>query len=139
MADLDALIRIRRHEIEQRQKALSALYKKAEDLLEQRDILQAQFAIETEKARDLPPAWMEYFAPYAKKVRQDMADIESAHERIEKQIMLAQDEMRNAFGELKKIEIIDDRRRAEFIAEIEKKESALMDEIALNGYVRQGK
>ena len=138
MAELNSLIRVHKHEIEQRQKALAALYKKSEDLKTQRDTLETQLAIESEKTKDMEPELLEFFMPYAQKTRKEIEAIDDARTRLENRIKLAQDDMRDAFAELKKIEIIDDRRRAEFLAEIEKKESDMMDEIAIDGFNRKG-
>lgn len=138
MAELDSLIRVRKNEVEHRQKALSRLYTQSEELKNQRDSLETQLAIESEKMKDVPPELLEFFAPYAKKTRTEIEMIDQARARLEKRIQLAQEEMREAFAELKKIEIIDERRRAEFLAEIEKRESALLDEIALQMFNRAG-
>lgn len=134
MNDLNSLMRVRKHDVDQRQKALAELYQKAEDLRNQRDSLETQLALESEKTKEMSPELLEFFAPYAKKTRSEIKVIDDARIRLEKRILLAQDAMRDAFAELKKIEIIDDRRKAEFLAEINKQEAALMDEIALQRF-----
>jgi len=137
MADLETLIRVRQHDVDEKQKILAALYKKADDLKEQRDKLETQLAIESEKAHDLDAEFLRYFVPYAEEMNNKIGGIEVMREQLEKKIGFAQDEMRDSFAEMKKIEIIDERRKAEMLAEIEKRESELLDEIAIDDFRRK--
>ena len=136
MAKLDPLIRVRKHAIEQKQKFLATLYAKAEELKDQRDTLETQLAIESEKAKDLGAEMMGYFGAYADSVHVQIEEIDGFREHMEGRIQMAQDDMRQAFTELKKVEIIDDRRRAEALAELDKKEADELDEIAINMFQR---
>lgn len=136
MAKLDPLIRVRKHAIEQKQKFLASLYALDEELKNQRDTLETQLAIESEKAKDLGAGMMGYFGAYADSVHAQIEETEQSRERLEGRIKMAQDDMREAFTELKKVEIIDDRRRAEVLAELDKKEAAELDEIAINMFKR---
>ncbi|MGH1455713.1 MAG: flagellar export protein FliJ [Alphaproteobacteria bacterium] len=138
MSELDSLIRVRRHDIEQKQKALGALYAQAEELKTERDTLEAGFAIESEKTKDMTAEMMQFFQPYADRVQDQIEQIDVAREQLEHKIRFAQDEMRDSFAEMKKIEIIDERRKAELLAEIDKKESEMLDEIALDAFRRKG-
>lgn len=137
MADLDSLIRVRKHTVEQKQKALAALYKRAEDLKNERDALEAQLAIEMEKAKDMDAEFIKYFGPYADRVQKQIESIDQKRKKLENQIALAQEEVRAAFAELKKIEIIDDRRKEEERAALNKKESDILDDIAIDGFRRR--
>ncbi len=136
MAELLPLIRVRRHAIEQKQKFLAQLYRQAEEMKEQRDTLETQLAIEAEKTKEMGAEMMEFFVPYANSVRGRIEEIDEERERHEERIKRAQDDMREAFSELKKIEIIDDRRAAEELAELEKKEAELLDEVAIENFRR---
>lgn len=135
-ANLDPLIRVRKHEVEQKQKALSALYEQAEGLKNQRDTLQTELAIETEKSRDMDAELMSYFVAYAAKVQKEVENIDLEREKLETRIQMMQDLVRDAFADLKKVEIIQERRKAEEQTEIDKKESDVLDEIALDGFRR---
>lgn len=137
MSDLLPLIRVRKHAIEQKQKFLAELYRQAEELQRQRDTLETQMAIETEKTKNLEADMQRYFEPYARSVKMRIADIDADREKLEQRISRAQDEMREAFAELKKIEIIDDRRAEEELAELEKREAEILDEIAIDQFQRQ--
>lgn len=134
MTELESLIRVKKHEIEQKQKALSALYKQADDLKNERDALETQLAIEAEKTKEASEEMLGFFQPYAESVKRLVDEIDVIREKLEHQIKLAQDELRDAFADMKKVEIIDERRKAELLAEIEKKEAETLDEIAINMY-----
>lgn len=137
MAKLDPLIRVRKHTIEQKQKFLATLYEKEEELKNKRDTLETQLAIETEKAKDLDAGMMGYFGAYADSVHTQVEEIDGFREHMEGRITMAQDDMRDAFAELKKVEIIDDRRKAEALAKLDKKEADELDETAINMFRRK--
>ncbi|MBI1300162.1 MAG: hypothetical protein GC137_00750 [Alphaproteobacteria bacterium] len=139
MSELLPLIRVRKHAIEQKQKFLAELYRQAEELQHQRDTLETQLAIETEKTRHMEAEMLRFFEPYARSVKIRIEDIDADRETLEQRIARAQDEMREAFAELKKIEIIDDRRAEEELAELEKREAEILDEIAIDQFQRQQK
>ena len=136
MADLESLIRVRKYEVDEKQKLLAALYKQADDLKDQRDVLETQLAIEGEKAQGMDAEFLRYFLPYSENVKRRIEEIDLVREQMETKIEFAQDDMREAFTELKKVGIIDDRRKAEALAELGKKEAAELDEIANNMFKR---
>jgi len=138
MAELDPLIRIRKHEVEQKQKSLAALYKRAQDLKDERDALEAQLAIEAEKTREMDADYLSYFGAYSDKVQKEIETIDRKRSKLENQIKMAQDQVRDAFAELKKVEIINDRRKEEELAALDKKEADELDEIAIDGFRRKG-
>ncbi len=80
---------------------------------------------------------MSYFGRYADAVKDRVEDIDEAAVKLETRIEIAREDMRAAFAELKKIEITQERREAREQAERDKKESAELDDIAIEGYRRQ--
>ncbi len=136
-AKLDSLIRVRKHTVEQQQKALAELYRKAEELKEKRDTLETELVIESEKSRKLQPDMLEYFSAYVKQTRKTIDTIDRNRERLENQIKLAQEQLREAFAEQKKIEIINKRRKDAERAKEEKKDSKELDEIGIDGFRRK--
>lgn len=136
MADLDPLIRIRKYAIDQKQKFLSELYRQAEELENQKKTMERQLEEEKEKIKDMGIELQSYFMPYAKVVRERIEDVEDAMQKLDKRIEMAQEDMRLAFAELKKIEIIQERREEEEVKKIEQKETAMLDEIAIEGFRR---
>lgn len=137
MAELDSLIRVRKYTVEQRQKALASLYKRAQDLKDERDSLEAQHAIEAEKARQMDADFLSYFGAYSKRVSDQIESIDIKRKKLENQIRLAQEQVREAFAEMKKVEIVNDRRKAEAQTELDKKEAGELDEIAIDGFRRK--
>ena len=137
MAELDPLIRMRKYEIEQRQKALAELYKRAEDLRYERDSLESQLAIEAEKTREMDADFLSYFGAYSNKMQKEIEAIDRKRSKLENQIKMAQDHVRDAFAELKKVEIINDRRREEELSVLDKKEADELDEIAIDRFRRK--
>ncbi len=136
MADLSSLIRVRKHAVEQKQKFLAELYRQAEELQSQRDNLLTTLAAERKKSDELGIEMLSYFGPYSKAVNERVDDIDEAMKKLNARIEVAQDSMREAFAELKKIEITQERRQAEEKAAIDKKESTILDETGLETYRR---
>lgn len=138
MADLDPLIRVRRHAVEQKQKFLAELYRQAEELTAQKAAMEKQLAEETERAHALESVdALGDLSRYADAVHQRIADIDHARGQLEVRIEAAREDMREAFAELKKIEITQGRREAEEALEILKKESDELDAIGLELHRRR--
>ncbi len=137
MAELDTLVRVRRHSVEQKQKFLAELYRHEEALKKQRDELETQLAIEHEKTKNMDAEFLRFFSDYAGRVRHDIADIDNSRAQLDVSIKTAQEDMREAFAELKKVEIVGDRRKAERRAELNKKDADALDEIAIDGFRRK--
>ncbi len=139
MSELEPLIRVRKHNVEQKQKFLAALYREEERLQEQRDTVEAQFLIEQEKTKMMPADMQGFFGAYAQSVKEQIEGIDHQRAQVEKRIELAREDMREAFAELKKIEIIDERRDEEEQAALKKKEADILDEIAIETFTRNKK
>lgn len=138
MADLDPLIRVRKHAVEQKQKFLAELYRQSEELASQKINLEQQMAEEQRRVVEMNQVEMlSYFGAYVEAVKARIIDIEDAQKKLNARIEVARDDMREAFAELKKIEIIHDKRLAEEQAALDKKEAALLDEVALDGFRRK--
>lgn len=137
MADLSGLIRVRKHAVEQKQKVVAELYRIAEDLQNQKNGLLSGLKVEEEKLKDMDVEMLSYFGPYSKAVNERVEEIDKKNVTLEKRIQLAQEDMRAAYAELKKVEITQERREAEDKKEIKKKESIELDEIAIEGFRRK--
>jgi len=138
MADLDSLIRVRRHTIEQKQKFLAELFRQAEELAVQKKALLDQLTDEQERIKDMGAEMAAFFGSYAGAVKGRVYEIDEAVEKLEVRIKIAQDDMRDAFAELKKIETLQERREEEEARELLKKETQMLDEIAIDGFMRKG-
>ena len=137
MAELDSLIRVRKHTVDQKQKFLSELYRQAEALDNQKITLETQMKIERETVKDMGVEMLNFFGSYSKAVKERIENIDEARGKLETRIKFAQEEIRIAFAELKKIEIIQKRRKDEEKKEIAKKETQMLDDIGIDGFRRQ--
>lgn len=133
MANLDPLIRLRKFRLEEKQRALSRLYNDVQVLeIEKSAILDS---IESEKSAmdDLQNlGMMTAFMSYLKKSQNQISVINDKISSLEIKITRAIDEMREAFGELKKIEITRDRRLEDIRKDNLKREDALFGDIAID-------
>lgn len=136
MADLTSLIRVRKHLVEQKQKFLAELYRQAEELQSQKQTMLDQKEAEMEKVREMSVEMLSYFGPYTQAVKERVKEIEDNIKTLEARIEIAREDMREAFAELKKIEITHERREEEALRELNKKESGELDEIGIEAYRR---
>lgn len=137
MTDLDPLIRVRRHAVEQKQKFLAELYRQAEELEQQKKNLNDTLVQERIKLEDMGEEALGYFGNYSEAVKERTEDINDALLKLNNRIEIARDDMARAFEDLKKIEITQDRRADEEKKAQKKKEDQAMDEVAIEGYRRK--
>ena len=140
MADLKPLIRHRKHIVDQKQKFLAELYRKAEELAEKKEVLQQQIDDEIELAKEMQDARTQtYLGHYLDGARRKMQDIDSSIEQMNVRIAAAREDVRLAFADMKKIEITQQRREEKEEEELRKKEDRELDEIGLDVYRRRQK
>ena len=137
MAKLDGLIRVRKHALDQKQKFVAELYRQAEELENQKVTLLTTLEEEREKVDEMGVEMLSYFGPYSKAVKERVQDIDEAASTLETRIEIAREDMREAFAELKKIEITKQNRDDAEEKAINKKESDELDEIAIEGFRRK--
>ena len=138
MADLNPLIRLRRFRLEEKQRALAVLYAEV-DRLEtlRRGILDSVEAERDTTDLDIGnPIMMQALMAFIQKSKIEVEVINRQISSQEIKIARAIDEMRDAFGEMKKIEITRDRRLAEIAEDNKRREDALFSETALEIYRR---
>lgn len=138
MADLDPLIRVRKHSVEQKQKFLAELYRQADEFLRQRETIQQQVRDEREALEGMNSVEMlAAFSAFAEAAKTRIADIAESMKKLDVRIEIAREDMREAFSDLKKIEITQERREAEEFRILEKRQMDLLDEVALDGFRRK--
>lgn len=137
MSELEPLIRVRQYDVEQRQKFLADLYRQEEMLRAQKQQMLDDLAAEEAGLEGLGVEMLTYFATYRQAVQERIEEINTAITTVVERIDIAREALRAAFAELKKIEITDEARKAEILAELEKKESQMFDDIALQTYRKQ--
>ncbi len=138
MANLSSLIRLRKHTVDQKQKFLSGLYRQAEALEQKKkgyqDKLSTERALLEEQEMLEALAW---FGRFAEGMKGQIALIDKDIANLEQRIEIARADLRNAFAELKKIEITNDRRIAAEKKAIQAKENKEMDEIGIESHRRK--
>lgn len=138
MADLDPLIRLNKFELEEKQRFLAKLYNDVERF----QTIKSGMLDSLESEKDVTDAdldnitMIQAYLSYLGRVKKEVSQLDNEIGRIESRIQIAIDDMRDAFGELKKIEITRDRRLAELAEDNKKREDALFSEIALEIYRR---
>ncbi len=138
MADLDPLIRLRKHAVEEKQRVVAQLYREVENLERQKKAVQDQMAHEKKLAEEMQrPEAITYYGRYAEGARKKIAAFQAAIKKIENRIEAAQEEMRTAFADMKKIQITQSNREKREKKEHQKKEDAQLDEVALDQYRRK--
>ena len=138
MARLDPLIRLRKHKVDEKQRVLAELYREIEKLQIRKTELLVGLAREQELAETMPDLETRtYFGRYAQAVRQQVEDIEATIKRMDVRVLLAQDDVRDAFAELKKVEITNRERKNRERKEQDAKESRRLDDIGIEGHRRK--
>lgn len=138
MADLEPLIRLRKFHVEEKQKILAELFRQAELLEGRKRTILDEMAFERKTAEESGRIEdLVSYAAYSSRMMSEIDRIEVQLKRMEPRIEKAQDDMRAAFSEQKKAEIIQERRDAEEEAERNSKENKNLDEIGIEVFRRQ--
>lgn len=138
MARLDPLIRFRKHTVDEKRRVLAELYRMGDMLRARKDELLMQLASEQAIAETMPdPETQIFFGRYAQAVRARTDDIDEALSKLDVRIRLAQDDVREAFSDMKKIEITDRERKLREAKAEDAKNAALLDEIGIEGFRRK--
>ena len=138
MADLEALIRLRRHTVEEKQKVLGEIFRQVEviehrkkELLarleRERRALDENFNVETRA----------YYGRFEGVIRGNIETLDGEIKKLEIRLNIAQEEVRIAFAEMKRVEIVHARRKAEEAEELKGKESQELDAIGIEGFRRK--
>lgn len=138
MVDLKPLIRLRRYALDEKRRILTRLYVEAERLHTMKASMLDQ--IEQERAHTDAANTVEtivLFMIYIKNMRRKIEVVNEDISKMETRIELAMDDMRDSFAELKTIEIAHARRLEEIAALNRRRESAMFDETAIEGYRRR--
>ena len=138
MANLKPLIKLRKFQVEEKQKILAILLREVEkfeakksDLLlqikEERRLAEESGDYETQAAYRL----------YVERARIQVRVFEGEINKYNHLVNKAQEDMRAAFAEMKKIEIIQENREDDEERELNRKDSAIMDEVGIDGHRRK--
>jgi hypothetical protein len=136
MKTFDQLIRLHRHRLTERQKALVALEAKAGELRQAAAGLEAEALIEEAKAEESELGTFGWGA-YLTRVRAERERLAAAGALLEHRIAEARALLRAAFEELKRIETVRDQKLAAAAAAAKKREQSALDEVAISQHRRR--
>ncbi len=137
MANLDPLIKLRKFKLEDMQKSLAVLYREAESIETRKQTY--LMALEHERSaldntNDVMSITL--FHSYAERIKKIVEELNDDLSIVNARIDVAREEMREAFADMKKIEIVRDNRKAEDRAARNKKESDTLDEVGVMRFAR---
>jgi flagellar FliJ protein len=136
MADLSALIRLHKHELDEKRRILGEYYSELALLERDRRNMEREFELEKEAVRQMDDVPFT-FAGYADTIRQKREDFDRAEAALEKKIERAKEDLMETFSELKKYEMTQEERERLEEEERRFKESQAMDAIGLEGFRRK--
>ena len=137
MPNLDPLIRYRKHSVDEKRRFLAKLYNEVKTLQDAKEEATLNLEKENKIAKELGTAdALSDLGRFTEATREGIKFIDSAIEKLEARIEIAQEEMREAFAELKKIEITQRNRKEQEKAEETRKENSELDEVAIENYRR---
>jgi len=138
MADLDPLIRYRKHGVEEKQRALARLYEELEKLAHNKAALERQIEDETALAKEMGTVdALRDLDLFRKATKKRIAALGLAIEKMEVRIVAAQEDMREAFSDMKKVEITARERKKREKKDQNRKESRELDEIGIEQHRRK--
>jgi len=137
MADLGVLIRLHKHELDEKRRVLGELYGEMALLERARRELERAFEQEKEAVARMDDQISFTFADYAETVRRQRQDLDEREVEMEKAIERAKESLMETFAELKKYEMTQEERDRLEADERQFKENAAMDAIGIEGFRRK--
>ena len=138
MANLLSLIKLRKHTVDEKQKVLADLYRQIESIEQSKNTLIER--LRNERATIDKSGMLEmyaYFGRFSQNVQRMIERLNAEKEKLEMRIRIAQDDVREAFAGMKRIEIVQKERERAEKKEQADKESREMDDIGIDGFRRQ--
>ncbi|PZQ44351.1 MAG: hypothetical protein DI551_10295 [Micavibrio aeruginosavorus] len=137
MANLKSLIKLRRHNVDEKQKVLAELYRHIEMIEQNKQILMDRLKEERAVLDNNGTLEMyAYFGRFSQNIHRSLERMNEEKKKLEVRIQIAQDDVREAFANMKRIEIVQSEREKTEKKEQADKEGREMDEIGLDGYRR---
>jgi flagellar FliJ protein len=137
MADLKSLIRYRKHGVDEKRRQLAQLYREAEVVERQKKVIEDQMQKEIDLAAEMGGVDAQvHLGKYLQGARKKIKALERSLEKMNERIAAAQEDMRESFAEMKKVEITQRNRDKREDDDQRKKEDAELNEIALEQFRR---
>lgn len=135
--DLSTLIRLSKWEVDEKRRALSALYAREEQILAVLRDMEARLKAEQANLQSnmaLAVTWAAYYENYCS--RRDDTNRQLAE--VRRQIELARDDLAEGYRQLKTYETAQANRERREREELDRKERIFLDEIGLQRHQRKG-
>jgi len=138
MADLEPLIRYRKNIVEEKQKRVADIYRQIEVLEQEKENLSARLKKEREALeQDLALETRAYYGRFEGVVRLRIQALDEKIRAREKELEPAQEEVRQAFSDMKQVEIVHKKRQEEERKIRSDKETQDLNEIGLETFRRR--
>ena len=135
--DLHTLIRLRKWDVDERQRALAVLLRQEEGVIERQAALEAEVVREMAIASGLPADQRGTLSGYLKRCDHFRAALKAALQDIRQRIAVAQDHLAEAYRRLKTFEVTQDQRDLAAEKEEARLETLELNEIGLNLHRRK--
>ncbi len=135
--DLQALIRVRKWEVDEKQRGLAVLLRQEESVLDRQAALEAEIKREIAFASEAPPELRVTFSAYLKRCDDYRDQLQAMLQEIRRRILGAQEELAEAFRRLKPFEESQKMREEAEEKELNRLEQIELDEMGLNLYRRR--
>lgn len=138
MANLKSLIKLRRHNVDEKQKVLGELYRQIEIIERNKQILIER--LREERAVLDQNGTLEmyaYFGRFSLNIHRSLERMNEEKQKLEVRIQIAQDDVREAFANMKRIEIVQSEREKAEKKEQDDKETRELDDIGIDGFRRK--
>ena len=133
---MTGMIRLNKWQLDEKRRNLTDLEKTREDLLQNLANLQEELLAEQKKAAESSVVSIAY-GSYAQQVMARRVNIVNSIMEIEVSIEDMKDQVADAFKELKKYEVVEQRERERERTEQDRRQQSELDELALNMHRRR--
>jgi len=138
MANLLSLIKLRRHTVDEKQKMLAELYRQIEMIEQNKSILIERLRTEREVLDENGTLEMyAYFGRFSQNIHRSLERMNVEKQKLEVRIQIAQDDVREAFANMKRIEIVQSEREKAEKKEAEDKETRETDDLGIEAFRRK--
>jgi flagellar protein FliJ len=138
MKTLTTLIRYKKQLLDELRRKLASLESQKEKLVQRSEGMQRELEKEIELATTQPEMGG-FFGDFAERIRKRRAEIAAEIAKIERQMVEQAEKIRESFSELKRFEILRERRIAEGKAKEARRETEQLDEVAMLRHRREEK
>jgi flagellar export protein FliJ len=130
MKSLNTLIRQQKQKVDELRRKFGALENQKQQLIKRSEALAEELKREVELAAETPEMGG-FFGDFADRIKKRRGELALEMAKLEKQLQALVEEVRLAFSELKKFEIVRDKRLEEMRKKRDQQEAEQLDEVAI--------